>query len=114
MFALQTLIILLALGGAIAFIGDRIGHRIGKKRLSFFDLRPRYTAIVITVLSGALIAVFTGLILVSISSDVRIALFGLERLKTDIMDKTKELDIMHMKSCQLICDLTAQGGQSGL
>jgi uncharacterized protein (DUF3084 family) len=92
MFALQTLIILLVLGGAVAFIGDRIGHRIGKKRLSFLGLRPRYTAIAITVLSGALISVFTGLILFSISSDVRIALFGLDRLKTDIRDKTKELD----------------------
>ena len=92
MFALQTLIILLALGGAIAFIGDRIGHRIGKKRLTFFGLRPRYTAIAITVLSGAMIAVFTGLLLLSISSDVRIALFGLDKLKTDIRDKTKELE----------------------
>ena len=92
MFALQTLVILLVLGGAVAFVGDRIGHRIGKKRLTFFGLRPRYTAIAITVLSGAMISVFTGLILFSISADVRIALFGLDKLKEDIRDKTNELE----------------------
>ncbi len=111
MFALQTILVLLLLGGALAFVGDRIGHRIGKKRLTFLNLRPRHTAIAITVLSGALIAVLTGLILFSISSDVRIALFGLDRLKADIREKTKELDNIKKDKAFLEKELAALSSQ---
>jgi len=52
-------LLLLALCGFIAYIGDLLGRRLGKKRLSVFGLRPKHTAILLTVVTGVLIAGFT-------------------------------------------------------
>ena len=55
---------LLVLGGVLSTLGDRLGSRVGKARLSLFNLRPRNTAVLITVLTGSLIsAVSLGLML---------------------------------------------------
>jgi len=47
---------LVPLSGFIAWAGDKIGHRIGKRRHTVLGLRPRHTATLITVLSGVGIA----------------------------------------------------------
>jgi uncharacterized protein (DUF3084 family) len=47
---------LLILGGILSTLGDRLGSRVGKARLSLFNMRPRRTAVVITVLTGSLIS----------------------------------------------------------
>jgi uncharacterized protein (DUF3084 family) len=47
------------MGGIIAYWGDLIGRKYGKKRLSWFGLRPKYTAILITSISGGLISILT-------------------------------------------------------
>ena len=47
---------LLILGGVLSTLGDRLGSRVGKARLSLFNLRPRRTAVLITVLTGSLIS----------------------------------------------------------
>ena len=49
------IIVLVITGGCIAFIGDRLGSKIGKKRLSLFGLRPRHTSILVTILTGVTI-----------------------------------------------------------
>ena len=52
MFTNVTLLfflLLIPLAGFIAWAGDRIGHRTGKKRQSIFGLRPRHTAMVFTI-----------------------------------------------------------------
>ena len=91
-FVLQIVLVVLVLGGAIAYIGNYVGRYIGKKRLTLFNLRPRYTAIAITVISGVLIALSTAGVLLMISQDARTALLGLDRLKQEISEKTKELN----------------------
>ena len=68
-FALLTLFC--ALGGMIAYFADRLGHRLGKKRLSLFGLRPRHTAEVITIGAGALIPFLTIVAILTVSSEVR-------------------------------------------
>lgn len=90
MEGIYLIIVMVITGGAIAFIGDKLGTKIGKKRLSIFGLRPRHTSMVITVITGALI---TGLSIGSmaiISENVRTALFGMEELNAT-MAATKEL-----------------------
>src|SRR5580700_9249565 len=54
--ALIFFLLLVPLSGFIAWAGDRIGHKCGKKRHSLFGLRPRHTAIVITIAAGMCIA----------------------------------------------------------
>ena len=70
---------LLVLGGVLSTLGDRLGTRVGKARLSLFNLRPRRTAVLITVLTGSLIsAVSLGLMLL-VSQRLRTGLFELDQ-----------------------------------
>ena len=71
---LLFVLVLLVAGGVIAYVGDRLGTYIGKKRLSFRGLRPRHTAMLYTVLSGGLIAVLTLGALMAYDSAVQTAL----------------------------------------
>lgn len=54
-----SILLLLVLCGFIAYIGDLLGRRLGKKRLSIFGLRPKHTAILLTIVTGVLIATVT-------------------------------------------------------
>jgi len=92
-FVFRVAILVLVLGGIIAYLGNYVGRYIGKKRLTIFNLRPRYTAIAITVISGVLIALSTLLILLGVSKDARLALLGLEQLKVEIGKKSEELKV---------------------
>ena len=47
------IIVLLLLGGTLSTLGDLLGSRIGKARLSVFKLRHRRTAVLITILTGS-------------------------------------------------------------
>lgn len=90
-FAIQVVLILLIVSGVIAYIGNYVGRYIGKRRLVLFNLRPRHTAILITILSGALIALVTLGTLLIISQDARTAFLGLEKLKSELKTKSLEL-----------------------
>lgn len=75
---------LLVLGGAIATIGDRLGSKVGKARLSLFRLRPRDTAVLVTIFTGVMIAgVSLGLILL-VSDQIRVGLFELDQLQNNL------------------------------
>ena len=82
------IVVLAVMGGIIAFIADKLGSKIGKKRLSLFGLRPHHTSVIMTILSGIVIAVVTMSILTVSSQEVRTALFGMKQLRADIADLT--------------------------
>lgn len=72
---------LLLLGGVLSTLGDRLGSLVGKARLSLFKLRPRHTAVLITVLTGSVIsAVSLGLMLL-VSQQLRVGLFELDQIQ---------------------------------
>jgi uncharacterized protein (DUF3084 family) len=86
------------LSGLIAYIGDRIGMKMGKKRVSLFGLRPRYSSIIITIVTGILIAVLSVTILLAVYSELRQALFNindvltrLEYLNEELQNRDQEL-----------------------
>lgn len=54
-----VILLLLVSCGVIAYAGDVIGRRMGKKRLTLWGMRPRHTAVLITIVTGVLIAVTT-------------------------------------------------------
>lgn len=89
MDGILLIVVLVIAGGAIAFIGDRLGTKIGKKRLSIFGLRPRHTSIVITIFTGVVITALTFGVMAAASQNVRTALFGMEQLK-QTMRETRE------------------------
>lgn len=57
--ALLLCLFLVPVAAVIALAGDRIGHKIGKRRHSLFGLRPRHTATLMTVLAGVAIALLS-------------------------------------------------------
>ena len=52
-------LMLVVLAGVIAYLGDRLGTYVGRRRLSLFGARPRTTGQVVGVLSGILIMLTT-------------------------------------------------------
>lgn len=79
----------LILGGVIATVGDRIGTRVGKARLSLFNLRPKKTAILVTILTGTLISATTLGILLAADKQLRDGLLRLKDIK-DQFNATKD------------------------
>ena len=92
MYGITLILVLAVVGGVIAFIGDRLGTRIGKKKLSIFGLRPRHTAVVVTIFTGICITTVTFAIMAAASENVRTALFGMDRLNAMIADTQAALD----------------------
>ena len=92
MYGISLILVLAIVGGAIAFIGDRLGTRIGKRKLSIFGLRPRHTAVVVTIFTGVCITTVTFGVMAAVSEDVRTALFGMDKLNAMIADTRDALD----------------------
>ena len=92
MYGITLIFVLAVVGGVIALIGDRLGTRIGKKKLSIFGLRPRHTAVLMTVVTGICITTVTFGIMAAVSENVRTALFGMDRLNAMIADTRAALD----------------------
>ena len=85
------IISLLVLGGILSTLGDRLGTRVGKARLSIFNLRPKSTAVLITVFTGSIISSISFAIMVAFNSQLRVGLFQLEGIQAKIKDSEKEL-----------------------
>ncbi len=75
---------LLILGGILSTLGDQLGSRVGKARLSIFNLRPRRTAVVITVLTGSLISAISFGFMLLVSRQLRVGLFELDDLQSKL------------------------------
>lgn len=96
---ISIFLVLIFMGGLIAFLGDKIGSKVGKKRMTLFGLRPKYTSVIVTIISGTLISFITIAVLAVASENVRVALFGLNKLyaemdelNAEIADKNRALD----------------------
>ena len=85
------IISLLLLGGILATLGDLLGSLVGKARLSFFKLRPRRTAVLITALTGSLISSISLGLMLLVSSQLRVGLFELEAIQAKIKSGEKDL-----------------------
>ncbi len=86
--------ILFVMGGVTAYMGDRLGSYIGKKRHSTFGLRPRHTAMLWTVVSGGVIAVGTLALFVGLNGAFKTALIRGPQLlaaNSDLADRNQTL-----------------------
>ncbi len=75
----------------VAWAGDIIGMKLGKKRVTFLKLRPKYTSRIISVITGIGIALFTLLVISVASEPVRTALFSMNYVQNQITTLTAEL-----------------------
>lgn len=99
MYGVVLILVIAVMGGVIAYIGDKLGTKVGKKKLTIFGLRPKHTSILVTIVTGILISASTLGIMAVASQDVRTALFGMEELKarlislsSEVIAKNQELD----------------------
>lgn len=87
MFRYQTiLVLLLVLSVAtcvIAYLSDKLGMKLGKKRISLFGLRPRETATALSMGSSLLVMLFTMGLLLLISPALRGALLHYDEARRE-------------------------------
>jgi len=101
MYGFTLIIILAFVGGVIAYIGDRIGMKVGRKRLTLFGLRPKHTGIIITIFTGIFISAASIAILTIASDDVRTALFEMKEIQETLANNQKQLE----ESIQIMRDM---------
>jgi uncharacterized protein (DUF3084 family) len=96
--------LLILVSGLVAFIGNLVGRAIGRKRLTLFGVRPRYTAQIVTVVTGMMITVVTLAVVLLASQDARQALFHLQevqqqtrQLEAQIADQQRELRALQVR-----------------
>jgi uncharacterized protein (DUF3084 family) len=89
--AYVLILAVLVLGGLLATLGDRLGTKVGKARLSLFGLRPRQTATVVTIGTGLMIAASTLSILFATSKSLRVGVFQLDEKLKELREAQKEL-----------------------
>jgi uncharacterized protein (DUF3084 family) len=81
LYGILLIACLVAVSGVIAYVGDIVGRRMGRKRLSLFGMRPRHTAIAISVISGMLITLFVLAVAALVSKDVKDGLFRVVEMR---------------------------------
>lgn len=118
---LFLIVVLIVVSGLIAYLGDQIGMKIGKRRLSIFGIRPKYTSIIITIITGILIATFTVTLLLVASKGVRMAVFDMQKLISElgslnrqVQEKDKRLQNMAgeiKNTTALVADIRQQKEQ---
>ena len=82
---------LLLLGGVLYTLGDRLGSKVGKARLSLMGMRPRRTAVLITVLTGSLISGISLGLMLLVSDRLRTGLFELDQIERRLRDSREAL-----------------------
>ena len=85
------IIFLLLLGGLISTLGDLLGSKIGKARFSVLKLRPKKTAILITILTGSFISASSLSLMILVNRQLRVGLFRLENLQKRLQDSKQVL-----------------------
>lgn len=82
-YSLQLVVGLVVLAGVIAYLGDYLGWRLGRRRISILGLRPRRAARLVSVLAGILITAVTVGVSAALIPEVRIALFRVRNLRQE-------------------------------
>jgi uncharacterized protein (DUF3084 family) len=93
-YSVAFILALLAFGGLAAYLGDVVGYRLGKRRVSLLHLRPRITARLVGILVGILIPLVTVGICSLLIPQVKDAVFRLDDLHREINNLQSERDTM--------------------
>lgn len=108
--------LLVVMCGFIAYSGDLLGRRLGKRRLTLWGLRPRHTAIVVTVFTGMLIAGLSLAAMIGFSAGVRRAVIHGEALLREnwvLKRESKMLKRDNARQASLSQTLQERNEQSG-
>src|SRR2546427_10008842 len=96
-----ALIMTVLMGGIIAYNGDLIGRKYGKRRVTLFKLRPKHTAILITSVTGVLISGFTTAVVFLLVPQVRdVILHGEEAIRENLV-YAKQIPVLKKEKSSL-------------
>lgn len=87
--------LVMAVAGGVAYVGDRVGHQVGRRRMSLYGIRPRYTSTIIAIATGMVIALLISLVAIFASQEVQTAFFRLGTLNkqiSDLQDRENQLE----------------------
>lgn len=93
-----TVVTIMAVAGLISYIGDRVGHQVGRRRLTLFGLRPKYTSTIVAVATGMLIALGVTGIAIGSSHQVQEAFFRIDSLTARIQQLQAVADALENKT----------------
>jgi len=102
------IIFLLLLGGLISTLGDLLGSKIGKARFSILKLRPKKTAVLITIMTGSLISASSLSLMILVNRQLRVGLFRLGDLQKKLQDSRQVLIPLKKEREQLENRITAK------
>ena len=81
--------------------------------MTLFGLRPKYTSVIVTIISGVLISFSTVAVMAVVNENVRVALFGLSKLQTRMNDLNQEIKVKNRElekgSCFSLKQLAVNG-----
>ncbi len=94
---IALLVIIVGIAGVIAYIGDRVGHQVGRKRLTLFNLRPKYTSTIVAVGTGMMIAFVVTVSALLASAYARAAFFHLDEINNRVNQLQAEADSLNKR-----------------
>jgi len=109
LFGIGLIIFIAALAGGIAYVGDRVGHQVGRKRLTLFGVRPRYTSTIVAIGTGVIIALAVTIGAILASNEVKLAFFQLASVNQKIstlQDREKALE-SKVNNAQIVIPINA-------
>jgi uncharacterized protein (DUF3084 family) len=83
---------LVLVSGLIAYLGDILGRRLGRRRITLFGLRPRHTAIAVSVAAGMAITLLTLIVAAALSEKVRIGLTQVDQMRAQMSQLGAKLE----------------------
>jgi uncharacterized protein (DUF3084 family) len=96
-YGIALIVVLVLASGLIAYLGDIVGRRMGRKRLTLWGLRPRHTAIIISVVAGMCITLFTLAAAMAVSSDVREGLTQVGQMRQERTQLQREVATLRVQ-----------------
>jgi uncharacterized protein (DUF3084 family) len=113
-FNWQLILIIVGISAVVSYVGDVLGMRIGKRRISLLGLRPKYTSTIITMFTGIAVAILTLCAAAYTSESVRAAFFGVNylereiaRLMQDQLERQDQLSQMEFELSMAYADLSS-------
>lgn len=87
----KLIVLILLISGVLSIVGDRVGMRFAKRRVTLFNLRPKYTSSILTAFTGMVISLVVIIILSMLSESVRTGLFSMQYIQRQLVDLTRQL-----------------------
>jgi len=95
---LVLIVAIILIAGVIAYLGDRVGHQIGRKRMTLFNLRPKYTSTIVAVTTGMTIALAVTVLALAFSAYARAAFFHLDEINNRVNQLQAQADALNKRA----------------